>query len=93
MVVVPEEPIITMAQPIVNYQSLSLNPFGSLGHSPGYNFQSITMASSPFSYGMPNFTFHFSNAILAASLLLELGLGALHLLILHFILVVLKSIK
>jgi hypothetical protein len=56
MVVVPEAPIITMAQPIVNAHTTTLNPFGSLGHSLGYNVQSIPMASSPFSFGMPNFT-------------------------------------
>jgi hypothetical protein len=56
MVVVLEAPIITMAQPIVNAQSLASNPFRYLGHSSGYNIQSIPMASSPFSYGMPNFT-------------------------------------
>jgi hypothetical protein len=67
MVVVSEEPIITMAQPIVNAQATTSNPFGSLGHSPGYNVQSIPMDSSPFSYGMPNFTSHFLNSILATS--------------------------
>jgi hypothetical protein len=56
MVVVSEAAIIIMAQPIMNAQSLASNPFGSLGHSPGYNVQSILMASSPFSYGMSNFT-------------------------------------
>jgi hypothetical protein len=56
MVVLPEAPIITKAHPIVNSQATTSNPFGSLGHSPGYNVQSIPMASSPFSYGMPNFT-------------------------------------
>jgi hypothetical protein len=37
MVVVPGTPIITMARPIVNAQSLASNPFGSLGHSSSYN--------------------------------------------------------
>jgi hypothetical protein len=37
MVVVSKEPIITMARPIMNAQSLASNPFGFLGHSPGYN--------------------------------------------------------
>jgi hypothetical protein len=37
MVVVLEAPIITTTHPIVNAQSLASNPFGSLGHSPGYN--------------------------------------------------------
>jgi hypothetical protein len=63
MVVVLEVPIINMAQSIVNSQDTSLNPFGSLSHSPGYNVQSILMASSPFSYGMPNFTSQFLNSI------------------------------
>jgi hypothetical protein len=68
MVVVPEAPIITMDRPIVNAQATTSNPFGSLGHSPGYNVQSIPLASSPFSYGMPNFTSQFSNAIPVAGL-------------------------
>jgi hypothetical protein len=63
MVVVPEAPIITIAQPIVNAHATASNPFGSLGHSSGYNVQSIPMASSPFSYGMPNFTSQFSSSI------------------------------
>jgi hypothetical protein len=57
MVVVPNVPIITFAHPIlVNNQPIATNPFGSLCHSSGYNVQSIPMASSPFSYGMSNFT-------------------------------------
>jgi hypothetical protein len=52
MVVVSEAPIINVSRPIVNTQPISTNPFGSLGHSPGYNVQSILMESSPFSYGM-----------------------------------------
>jgi hypothetical protein len=75
MVVVPEEPIITMARPIVNAQATTLNPFGSLGHSPGYNVQSIPMASSPFSYGILNFTSQFLNAILATGLNASIGHG------------------
>jgi hypothetical protein len=63
MVVVPEAPIITMAWPIVNSQATTSIPFWSLGNSLGDNFQSIPMASSPFSYGMPNFTSQFSNSI------------------------------
>ena len=67
MVAVPKAPIITMARPIVNAHATASNPFGCLGHSPGYNLQSIPMASSPFSYCMPNFTSQFSNSIPAAS--------------------------
>jgi hypothetical protein len=63
MVVVPEAPIITASHPIVNAKPIAANPFDSLGHSPSYNVQSIPMASSPFSYGMSNFTSHFSNSI------------------------------
>jgi hypothetical protein len=70
-----EEPIITMARPIVNSQATTSNPFGSLGHSPRYNVQSIPMASSPFSYGMPNFTSHFSNSIPTVGLNAIIGLG------------------
>jgi hypothetical protein len=59
----------------VNTQPIATNPFGSLGHSPGYNVQSIPMASSPFSYGMPNFTSQFSNSIPAAGTNASIGLG------------------
>jgi hypothetical protein len=59
MSILPEVPIITMDRLILNAQATALNPFGPLGHSPGYNVHSIPMASSPFSYGMPNFTLHF----------------------------------
>ena len=75
MVVVSEAPIITMARPIVNAQYLASNPFGSLGHSPGYNVKSIPMASIPFSYGMPNFTSQFSNAIPVAIPNASIGIG------------------
>jgi len=75
MVVVLEVPIITMARPIVNAQATASNPFGSLGHSPGYNVQSIPMASSPFSYGIPNFTSQFSNSILDVGPNASIGLG------------------
>jgi hypothetical protein len=50
------------------------NPFGGFGHSPSYNFQSIPMASSPFYYGMANFTSQFSNTIPAAGPNASLGL-------------------
>jgi hypothetical protein len=63
MVVVPEVTIITIARPIVNAHATTLNPFESLGHSPGYNVQCIPMDSSPFSYGMSNFTSQFLNSI------------------------------
>jgi hypothetical protein len=63
MVVVSEAPIITDVCPILNTQPISMNPFGSLGHSSGYNVQSIPMASSPFSYGMSNFTSQLSKSI------------------------------
>jgi hypothetical protein len=75
MVIVPKAPIITMDRPIVNAQSLTSKPFGSLGHSLRYNFQSIPMDSSPFSYGMSNFTSQFSNTIPAAGSNAIIGLG------------------
>jgi hypothetical protein len=75
MVVMSGEPIITVARPIVNTQPISMNLFGSLGHSPGYNVQSIPMASSPFSYGMPNFTSQFSNSIPVVGPNASIGLG------------------
>jgi hypothetical protein len=75
MVVVPEEPIIIMARPIVNAKPTTSNHFGSLGHSPSYNVQSIPMASSPFSYGMPKFTLHFSNIIPTTGPNASIGLG------------------
>jgi hypothetical protein len=93
MVVVTEAPIINVAHPIVNTQPISMNPFGSFCHSSGYNVQSILMASSPFSYGMANFTSHFSNSILAARPNSSIGLGAHILLILHSCLVALRSLK
>jgi hypothetical protein len=75
MVVVQEEHIITMGRPIVNTHATTSNPFGSLGHSPGYNIHSIPMDSSPFSYGMPNFTSQFSNSIPAVGPNASVGLG------------------
>jgi hypothetical protein len=75
MVVLSEEPIITIARPIVNAQSLASNPFGSLGHSPGYNVHSIPMAFGPFSYGMSNFTWQFSNVIPAIGSNASIRLG------------------
>jgi hypothetical protein len=59
----------------VNAQSTTSNPFGSLGHSLGYNVQSIPMASSPFSYGMSNSTLQFSNAILVVGPHDSIGIG------------------
>jgi hypothetical protein len=76
MVVALEAPIITSSHPIVNTQSIAMNPFATLCHSPGYNVQSITMASSLFSYCMPNFTSQFSNSILASSMNTRIFLGA-----------------
>jgi hypothetical protein len=65
-----------MAWPIiVNAQATASNPFVSFGHSPGYNVQSIPIASSPFSYGMPNFTWQFSSSIPVASPIASIGLG------------------
>jgi hypothetical protein len=75
MVVVPKAPIITMDRPIVNVQYLALNRFGYLGHSLGYNVQSIPMASIPFSYGMLKFTSRFSNSIPATGLNDSIGIG------------------
>ena len=67
MVVVPEVPIITYSHPIVNTQPITMNPFGTLCHSPGYNVQAIPMASSPFSYCMSNFTSQFATSIPTSS--------------------------
>ena len=64
-----------MARPVVNASSLASNPFGGFGHSSSYNVQTIPMATSPFSYGMPNFTSQSSTAIPAASRNASLGLG------------------
>jgi hypothetical protein len=65
----------TMTRPIVNASSLASNPFGGFGHSSSYNVHTIPIASSPFSYGMPNFTSQFSNDILAVIHNTSLGLG------------------
>jgi hypothetical protein len=53
---------------------MATNPFGSLRHSPSYNVQSILMASSPFSYGMLNFTSQFSTSIPVVGLNTSIGL-------------------
>jgi hypothetical protein len=65
----------TMARSVVNASCLASNPFGGFVHSPSYNVQSIPMDSSPFSYGMPNFTSQFSTTILAVGPNTSLGLG------------------
>jgi hypothetical protein len=75
MVVIPKEPKIIDARRIVNTQPIAMNPFGSLVHSPRYNVQSISMSSSPFSYGMPNFTSHFSKSIPVTGPNARIGLG------------------
>jgi hypothetical protein len=75
MVVASGAPIITASHPIVNTQPISTNPFGFLGHSHGYNVQSIPMDSGPFSYGMSNFTSQFSNSIPTAGPNASIGLG------------------
>jgi hypothetical protein len=77
MVVVSEVPIITHVRPIVNTQPIAMNPFGSLCHSSGYNIQSIPMTSSPFSYGMLNFTSQFSSSIPTSNLNTSIGLGGM----------------
>jgi len=77
MVVVSEAPIITITHPIVNTQPIAMNHFGSLGHSLGYNVQSIPMTSSPFSYGMLNFTSQFSNSILVIGPNASIGIGGI----------------
>jgi hypothetical protein len=75
MVFLLEAPIINVAYPILNSQPISTNPFGSLGHSLGYNVQSILMASIPFSYGMPNFTSQFSNSTPVVGPHASIGIG------------------
>jgi hypothetical protein len=77
MVVVLKVPIITHVCPIVHTQPITLTSFGSIGHSPGYNIQSIPMASSPFSYGMPNFTSQFSSSIPTTSPHTSIALGGM----------------
>jgi hypothetical protein len=75
MVVVSEVPIITIPQPIVNAQDTASNPFGSLGHSLGYNVQYIPMYSRYFFYGIPNFTSELLNSIPTVGLNASIGLG------------------
>jgi hypothetical protein len=77
MVVVSEVPIITLVHPIVNTQPIAINPFGSLCHSLGYNIQSIPTTSSPFSYGMSNFTSQFSSSIPTSNLNTSIGHGGM----------------
>jgi hypothetical protein len=74
-VAAPEAYTGTMAWPIVNASSLASNPFGGFGHSLSYNVQTIPMATSSFSYGMPSFTSQSSTTIPAASHNASLGLG------------------
>jgi hypothetical protein len=62
-VVVSEAYTDTMAWPVVNASSLASNPFGGFGHSSSYNVQTIPVATSLFSYGMPSFTSQSSTAI------------------------------
>jgi hypothetical protein len=64
-----------MAWPVINASSLASNPFGSFGHSPSYNVQTIPMATSPFSYGMPSFSSPFSTSIPTADHNASLGPG------------------
>jgi hypothetical protein len=64
-----------MAQPVVNASSLTSNPFGGFGHSPSYNVQTIPMATSLFSYGIPSFTSQSSTSIPTAGHNVSLGLG------------------
>jgi hypothetical protein len=68
MVVVPMVPIITPIHPTVSTQPIVTNPFGSIFGTPGYNTKSIPIASSPFSYVMPNFTSQFSYSIPTSNL-------------------------
>jgi hypothetical protein len=75
MFIMSGAPIIIITRPIVNTQPISMNPFGSLSHSPSYNVQSILMASSLFSYGLPNFTSQFSNSIPTTGSNSNIGLG------------------
>ena len=75
MVVVSKFHIITHVFLIVNTQHIAMNPFGSLCHSLRYNVQSIPIASSPFSYGMANFTSQFSSSIPTSNPNKSIGLG------------------
>jgi hypothetical protein len=77
MIVVLEVTIITPIHPIVNTQPIAMKPFGSLCHSSGYNIQTIPMASSPFSYGMSNFTSQFSSSIPTSSPNTSIGFGGM----------------
>jgi hypothetical protein len=76
-VVVPTVPIITPIQPMVATQPIVMNPFGSIFCTPGYNTQSIPMTSSPFSYGMSNFTLQFSSSIPTSNPNTSIGLGGM----------------
>jgi hypothetical protein len=65
----------TTARPVVNASSLASKHFGGFGHSPSYNVQTIPMATSLFSYGMPSFTLQSSTSIPISSHNTSLGLG------------------
>jgi hypothetical protein len=77
VVVVPMVPIITPIHPAVATQPIVTNPFGSIFGTPGYNTQSIPTASSPFPYGMMNFTSQFSSSIPKSNPNTSIGLGGM----------------
>ena len=93
MVVVPEVPIITMAQPIVNAQATASNPFGSLATHRATMFTlSLWLLVHFLMVCLTSLrSFQLPSQLLV--LMLELDLRELHLLILHFHLVVIKSLK
>jgi hypothetical protein len=77
MVVVLKVPVITLVRLVVNTKTIIMSPFGSLFSSSGYNTRSIPSASSPFSYGMLNFTSQFSSSIPTSNLNPIIGLGGM----------------
>jgi hypothetical protein len=93
MVVVPEVPIITMAQPIVNDQATTSNPLGLLATHQATMFSPSLWLLVPFLMVCPTSLHSFRTPSQLLALMLALGLGEVHLPTLLFHLVDLKSLK
>jgi hypothetical protein len=93
MVVVPEVPIITMAQPIVNAQATASNPFGSLATHRATMFTLSLWLLVHFLMVCLTSLRSFQAPSQLLALMLALGLGVVHPPTLPFHLVDLKSLK
>jgi hypothetical protein len=50
-------------QPIISSQPMGTNPFIFPYNMPNNDSQSIPLASTPFSFGVPNMALHFSSSV------------------------------